>query len=44
MRENTGEELKMKNSFEFSACGGDTALAIETRETPQDAEDLIGLQ
>ena len=42
MRENTGEEFKMENSYEFSACGHETALAIEMRETPRDAR--CGLQ
>ena len=44
MRENMGKEFKMQNSYEFSACGRETALAIEMRETPRDAEDLVGLQ
>ena len=32
MRKNTGEELKMQNSYELSACGSETALAVEMRE------------
>ena len=44
MRENTGEEFKMQNSYEFSACGRETTLTIEMRETPGGAGDLVGLQ
>ena len=44
MRENTGEEFKTQNSYEFSACGRETALAIEMWETPRDVGDLVGLQ
>ena len=42
--ENAGEELKTQNSYEFSACGRETTLAIEMRETARDAGDLVGLQ
>ena len=44
MRENTGEEFKMQNSYEFSPCGREAALVIDMRETPRDAGDLVGLQ
>ena len=33
MQENTGEEFKLQNSYEFSACGRETVLAIEMQET-----------
>ena len=42
--ENAGEEFKMKNCYEVSACGRETALAIVIREAPRDAGDLVGLQ
>ena len=36
--ENAGEEFKMQNSYEFSACGRGDSVAM------RDAGDLVGLQ
>ena len=38
MQKNMGEEFKMQNSYEFSTCRRETALAIEMRELHEKRE------